>query len=846
MPELVPERVSSPGRGAVGCVGGREPGRARTIGADHRGGASVRHRGERARARPRSRSSARPGARVRRAPTVPGARLIPTDGAPPVEADEQGRFSIDLEPGRHTFVVRAPGFDDLRTPVTLAPGEDVEMEFRLDEALDGERYRTVVEHQRAVAVSRTTLTDEEIHEMPGSGGDPLRVINSLPGASQVAGFLPYVVVRGAAPGNTGYYLDGARVPLLFHVAIGPSVIHPAFIDSVDFYPGGAPVRLGRFTNGMIEAKTQPSRRDRVHGQIDLRLTDAGALLELPFNRPLDRDCKEKKRRKCRHGEARGALTVAGRYSYTGLILSLVQARAKIRYWDYQARLDHRIGHHLDYTAFAYGSYDDLEVAGDNGKLQRITQFQFHRIDNRIRQRLPRGGLATWAVVLGLDQSGLGKFGTNEYRIAPRFDFLVPTRNPNVTLNFGLDQEFQIFRVRPPGGDLSVSDVANFALLFSNRFVDATGGYFDVQVHKGKLEIRPGIRVDYYMQDGSSPYLPNAKAITQAVGVDPRLLVRETINDRWALRQSLGIFHQPPSAPIPIPGVENFGFERGLQRNIQGSFGYEFQVVRKMLRLEQEAYLGRLTNLQDYALGQSADGGRLNELEDYITRVNGWSYGLETMLKLDPGLRVFGWAAYTLSRSVRNFPLGGNAPSNWDQRHIINVVLGYQVSHKWRFGGRVHYNTGRPWTSPMAGQTTIDALANNRNNARLIPFLQLDLRVSRIWRWPNWQLQATLDVANATYSREVFACTANDSSLVGNATPRAKLAFAATVDPSKGNREVHPARFPLRGSVARSARPLLIAAVVLASQLATRARHDPRHARCVGTRQCDGTRRSSPV
>src|SRR5690606_39043701 len=207
-------------------------------------------------------------------------------------------------------------------------------EYRLDERLGVPRYRTVVKEDRAIAVSSTTLTDEEIHAAPGTRGDPLRVVSSLPGVATLAGFLPYVVVRGAAPGNTGYYLDGTRVPALFHVAIGPSVIHPYFIDVVDFYPSGAPVRLGRFVSGIIEARTRPARRDRVHGDVEVRLTDAGALLEIPFNRSVSPGCLHEKRRKCKKGPAKGALTLAGRYSYTAGILTLVQSEARIAYWDY--------------------------------------------------------------------------------------------------------------------------------------------------------------------------------------------------------------------------------------------------------------------------------------------------------------------------------------------------------------------------------------------------------------------------------------------------------------------------------------------------------------------------------
>lgn len=713
-----------------------------------------------------------------------GARLLPTDGASPIDTDTDGEFSADLPPGSYSFVIRAPGFTDLEVDVALTDGQDLEMEFFLEPNLDGNRYRTVVEQNKAVAVSNTRLRAREIREVPGTRGDPFSVVASLPGVSRVAGFLPYVVVRGAAPGNTGYYLDGARVPILYHVAIGPSVIHPYFIDQVDFYPGSAPVRLGRFTAGVIEGTTRPARRDRVHGEIDLRITDAGGLVEVPLSRRvLDRDClRTNKRRDCEKGTPRGALTLAGRYSYTAGIISLVQSNARINFWDYQARFDHDLGSRARYTAFAYGSYDDIgQQASQGAEETTFLRFNFHRLDQRVRQRLRRGGSATYAVVLGLDTSGLSELTSREYRIAPRVDYRLPTRRKTVSIGLGLDTEFQFFRVDAgTNGDFDPADVG---LLFSERFVSATGGYAELIVDKGTFEVRPGLRADLYAQVGQSPYVPSSQALTSAFGVDPRILFRERLNDRWTLKQAVGLYHQPPTFPIPLPGIESFGFERGLQRNAQASFGYEFALLPGLLNVEQEAYVGYLSNLQDYELEQENEDNPVNELEDVISTVTGWSYGLETLVKLDPQLRVFGWVAYTLSRADRNYEVGGRAPAAWDQRHILNLVLGYRVSHKWNLGGRVHYHTGRPWTARDETETQTQALQTRRNNARLPPYFQLDLRVERIWRWPSWQLSAYLDVSNATYARETFACSDSEATDTVLATRSRNL--AAPVDPTRG-------------------------------------------------------------
>lgn len=698
---------------------------------------------------------------------IADARVIADDGTV-TEVDSDGRFTVWLAPGDHSLILRAPGYEDMVIRSEIKGGQDLEYEYRMGAELAGSRYRTVVRQQREVAVSATTLRDEEIHALPGSAGDPFRVVKSLPGAAQLAGFLPYVVVRGAAPGNTGYFLDGVRVPILFHIAVGPSVIHPYMIDAVDFYPGGAPVRLGRHTSGMIEGRTRAGRRDRVRGQFDIRLTDAGGLVEVPINRKRDRDCQRRRRQArkagqtkselptCPKGPARGSLTLAGRYSYTGALLTLLQSAAKIAFWDYQARLDHRLGPRANYTALAYGSFDEIGLKDEDVPLAR---FEFYRLQQRIVQQLRSDGEASYSLALGYERSGLTEVKTGQWRVAPRVDIRRPLGQvPGLQLGVGIDQEFQIFRSEVPSELTDPNFLESLSSILGNRFVSATGAYAELLWDYNRIEVRPGIRTDIYVQVGASSVLPTARSTTHAIGADPRLLLRERLNDRWTLRQNIGLYHQPPTLPIPLPGIESFGFERGLQRNFQGSFGYEF-VIADTLRLTQDAYVGRLTNLQDYDLATAIEG-QVAEIEDLVIQTTGFSYGLETMLKLEPQLRAYGWAAYTLSRSQRNYARGGRAPSEWDQTHILNIVLGYKLSRKWNLGGRFHVNTGRPYTPILGEQSYADALTSNRNSQRLPGFLQLDLRVERNWRFRTWALQLVFDVINATYSREVLACTAS--------------------------------------------------------------------------------------
>src|SRR6185369_7142929 len=151
--------------------------------------------------------------------------------------------------------------------------------------------------------SRTaSLSRAEVRQIPGTFGDPFRAIEIMPGVTPIVSGLPFFFVRGAPPGDVGYFLDGVRVPLLFHVGAGPSVVHPALIQRVDLYPGGYPARFGRYSGGIVSGETAPPL-DRAHGEFNVRLFDAGALVETPFALPGD-------------SKERGSILVGGRYSYT--------------------------------------------------------------------------------------------------------------------------------------------------------------------------------------------------------------------------------------------------------------------------------------------------------------------------------------------------------------------------------------------------------------------------------------------------------------------------------------------------------------------------------------------------
>jgi hypothetical protein len=145
----------------------------------------------------------------------------------------------------------------------------------------GNPYETVVEGERqTLEVTRRTLQRQQMTSVPGTFGDPIRVIQTLPGIQRAPFGLGLLLVRGSNPDDTGIYVDGHEVPSLFHFLGGPSIFNAEMLESIDLYPGGFPARFGRHHGGAVAlfAPVEVRRRARRPG----RLPDSGGYVRAPL------------------------------------------------------------------------------------------------------------------------------------------------------------------------------------------------------------------------------------------------------------------------------------------------------------------------------------------------------------------------------------------------------------------------------------------------------------------------------------------------------------------------------------------------------------------------------------
>jgi hypothetical protein len=575
---------------------------------------------------------------------------------------------------------------------------------------------TVVGERPTPAVR--SLSREEVRQMPGAFGDPFRAIEALPGVTPVASGLPFFYVRGAPPGNVGYFLDGMRVPLLYHVAIGPSVIHPGLIERVDLHAGGYPARFGRYAGGIVSAELAKPQPD-VHGEANLRLFDAGALASAGF------------------AGGRGTALLSGRYSYTALLFSLLVPELKLDYRDYQARFSYDVTRKDRLTLLSLGSYD-LLAQTQSGGLNVLFGTEFYRLSLRHDHAFDEGTLRT-DVTFGLDQSSMGDEGTARSRavaLRTAFDHRFGER---AWLRVGADTNLERYSSKAPRyADLDDPEVQRFVAGNPSRTDRSFGIWSDVVLNPAaNVEVTPGVRADFYQQKD-----------TDAFALEPRISARFHASPRLTLTHAYGLVHQPPAFVVPLPGRAAAELDSGLQKAFQTSSGAELGLGRSTkasVTLFYNAFFALTDGLSSADHGPPGSGAE--------QRSQGSAIGLELYVHRPLTRQLGGFLSYTLSRSMRS--LGRERfPSSFDRTHVVNGALGYDLGRKWRAGVRVVFYTGAPELPDSNGLIRPLRVSAPPRGA---PFFRLDLRLEKRWTVGEraW-LSFVAEVMNSTLSKESFA------------------------------------------------------------------------------------------
>ncbi len=604
-----------------------------------------------------------------------------------------------------------------------------------------------VYQRRQEEVTRRTLTVEQVRRIPGTFGDPVRVIQSLPGAARSPFSTGLLIIRGANPEDSAVYVDGIRIPIVYHLDGVLSVINAALVESVDYLPGGYGVRYGRSTGGVVDVRSKHSYPEDhvVHWTTDV--LHSGGLVEGRLGR-----------------EGRWGYALGARRSYVDAFIPLFTRDSgyvvRPRWYDYQVKVE-RIGTGEGrVSVFLFGFRDRLDVSTPEDVAQgpdRDAQgdlglrYSTHRLAVSWQRDLGRDWALEVVPSVGVD-FGEGSVGgsfdgqetqwilelraeapwtpSEHLSLTPGLDFLGGSYRFDVGLPFdpSMMGEYDPLGEREP---YSLSD---------SGWAWGPGVFCEADLRPlsdpARLRLTPGIRVDDVRITGGFHDLV----------WEPRLGIGFRPVARALLKGSAGIYHQPPQ-PMEMyrpDGLVDLRHERatsvtaGLEVDVGAASHVEIEGFWKWM--DDLVVMAREFDSLDDPYFTNAGVGRVR--------------GAEVMLRRDPVGPLHGWLSYTLSRSERrDWPDEDWYRFDFDQTHILVAVAGWRLPRDVELSTRFQWVTGNPTTPYTGGVYDIDQAyywgysTAPRNSERLPDYLALDLKVEKLLTFRTWQLSLYVDLLN---------------------------------------------------------------------------------------------------
>jgi len=632
----------------------------------------------------------------------PAARVSVLVGERVLETDEQGRFGLrQLPPGTYSVLLDDPVLEADPLEITIEPGRVTELTL-VALATGAEDEIVGVYVRRKHQVTTRTLSAEELRTTPGTMGDPVRAVQSLPGAVRTPFDSGWLIVRGGDPGDTGVYIDGVWVPLVYHLGGFTSVIHPAVVDGLSFMPGGGSVRYGRATAGTVELTTkQMGAGRRVEAGADL--LHSGAYVQLPL------------------GDKTG-IALAARRSYLDKAMALApditeeQSQIAPRFVDYLVKVDRPAT-----GVFLLGYKDEVTAPTGYDNESVSILLETHRIHGRLNRDTAWGQL-TFTPVLAVDireYDYTEDYYRQEWATGALRAELLQDEGP-IGWMAGIDSLVQAYAIQVVTSQSDLTRIAQY-------------GSIDPYAHVRFGEdqrLYLGLRLETLMVQGHLP----------RVGLSPRTQGVLPIGRRFAIVADAGVYHQYP------PFELMFGLPDGRYLDLERSWGASggLRWTHPMLALELDGYWRHL------------DHQTLIEDDGTLDQGAGVAYGVETLARYAAG-PLSGRVAYTWSNSLRQQEPGdAYTPTLFDQPHYLVAVMSWSLPGDLTLSSRFRYGTGYPKVRDVGSAydlLTLEETPLDPQAVRLPPYHAVDLKVSKLSSWRSWEVDFYLDVQNV-YNRRI--------------------------------------------------------------------------------------------
>ena len=266
----------------------------------------------------------------------------------------EGRFTIEqVPPGIYRLQASAIGYKSVTTSEYILSTKNlnipIEMEENLTElegvTITASPFRRDVESP----VSLRIIGIQEIEKSPGANRDISRIVQSYPGvAFSPIGYRNDLIVRGGAPSENRFYLDGVEIPNINHFSTqgasgGPvGILNADLIREVNFYTGAFPADKGNALSSVLDFKLRDGDMERN----SLKATLGASEVSLASNG---------------HIGKKTSYLVSVRQSYLQFLFDMLDLPFLPTFTDAQFKLKTRFNEQNELTVLGLGGIDNMRL-----------------------------------------------------------------------------------------------------------------------------------------------------------------------------------------------------------------------------------------------------------------------------------------------------------------------------------------------------------------------------------------------------------------------------------------------------------------------------------------------------
>lgn len=692
--------------------------------------------------------------------------------------DSFGNFRFtQLKPGAYTLEISGIGFKTKQlNNIAVTTGNENNLQIELEEFVN-QLSMVTVSSRKSTAKAATLesplsiqrLTTEDIKSNPGGFFDISRVIQSLPGVGGGAAggtFRNDIIIRGGAPSENVFYLDGIEVPIINHFGTqgsggGPKgILNVLLIEDVKLSSSAFDAKYDNALSSVFQFKQKNGNQNKVQGNVRLSLTENA----LTFDGPLFKK----------------TTFIASARSSLGLLFKALNFSFLPSYTDFQFKTTTKINDKTTLTFLGIGAIDKFkfivpdsltaENQYDVNSNPSINQNSY-TIGVTLKKIIPNG-FWNLSISRNLLDNQASKFENNinpvesertlkiksiEAENKIRFD--VTKNYNNITLSYGLTTQiigfdnifYQVLNrsSNPAIPSLILNSTSNTSLI---RY----GGFTQVgtKILNDKLSLSGGIRIDAnnLTNSESNPFKQ----------LSPRLSASYAISDYVRFNTSVGIYYRLPTYTQLNYSNNTNGLKTNPGDYIKSTHyvvGFEY-LPKNTTRFTVEGFYKGYTNYPVSIIdgisiaNKGTDFGAIGN--EAITQSGvGRAYGIELFAQQKLTDKLFGVFSYTLYKSEFTGLDQKYVAASWDNRQLISMTAGYKLPKNWEIGIKFRYQGAAPYTpyDEVASKNNFITLGtgildySKINSRRLKAFNSGDLRVDKKWNKKKTTYDFFIDITN---------------------------------------------------------------------------------------------------